>query len=492
MPSAFVIGRHASCDLVVANPRVSAVHALMARLAGGEVLVADRGSANGTSCDGRPVTHAQTTPGTTLAVAGSTVSWAEMARHLDAPGPSRLVRLVGRHPACDVVLDDDRVSAVHAAAVPTSAGWHLVDLGSNNGLFVDEVRVSVAHVRPGQRVRFGSLQVDVLRRLQLASTRPPSGTVPRRHVVRPAGVPGVAARPLALVAALVALLGVGAVAVSWFMGRPHDGAWQPWRHVSAPSPPATTEVPKPPDPVEVMRTALRAHPDLASALQDQAQAARELADAMAGAEASRPLLQEIDRWRAQRLDATVTGMLALGALLVGTSAPDNVYDAVVAAIDLAQPGAGLALQEIERLVREVLEFRQTVTGLAAAGDAASRAVATFERAPGPDTLAACARAIDVLSRTEQQSTSRLDAWRQRSGDVSRAAILVRSALRHAATTPVGRMAAGPLGSLDGLIGESMRPLDAFDERVGAVLAASARSRAGLAAVARAEQAGRRR
>ncbi|MEZ4300480.1 MAG: FHA domain-containing protein [Polyangiaceae bacterium] len=50
--------------------------------------------------------------------------------------------LIGRSPACDVRVDDPRVSGEHASLRWTSAGWELRDLASKNGTFVDERRLS--------------------------------------------------------------------------------------------------------------------------------------------------------------------------------------------------------------------------------------------------------------------------------------------------------------------------------------------------------------
>ncbi len=49
--------------------------------------------------------------------------------------------LIGRHGSCALVLDDGRVSSVHAEIVGTERGARLRDLGSKNGTFVGGVRV---------------------------------------------------------------------------------------------------------------------------------------------------------------------------------------------------------------------------------------------------------------------------------------------------------------------------------------------------------------
>ena len=44
--------------------------------------------------------------------------------------------LLGRHPACDVTLEDARISGEHASLHWRAEGWELKDLGSRNGTFV--------------------------------------------------------------------------------------------------------------------------------------------------------------------------------------------------------------------------------------------------------------------------------------------------------------------------------------------------------------------
>ena len=47
--------------------------------------------------------------------------------------PEEASRVLGRDPACDIVLDDARVSKRHASLLWSEQGWTLADLGSKNG-----------------------------------------------------------------------------------------------------------------------------------------------------------------------------------------------------------------------------------------------------------------------------------------------------------------------------------------------------------------------
>lgn len=45
--------------------------------------------------------------------------------------------VLGRDPACDLTVDDPRISRRHARLWPTAAGWKVADLGSKNGTWID-------------------------------------------------------------------------------------------------------------------------------------------------------------------------------------------------------------------------------------------------------------------------------------------------------------------------------------------------------------------
>jgi DNA-binding NtrC family response regulator len=69
---------------------------------------------------------------------------------------------LGRDPACHVVLDDPEVSAVHLEVSADERGIRIRDLGSANGTFVGDIRVSEAHVTSFQRARAGSSLIEIV------------------------------------------------------------------------------------------------------------------------------------------------------------------------------------------------------------------------------------------------------------------------------------------------------------------------------------------
>lgn len=69
--------------------------------------------------------------------------------------------LVGRSHSCDVVLGTDAVSRRHARFERSDGEWHVSDLGSMNGTWLEGVRVDRAPVFPGSRVQLGDVCLDV-------------------------------------------------------------------------------------------------------------------------------------------------------------------------------------------------------------------------------------------------------------------------------------------------------------------------------------------
>lgn len=72
--------------------------------------------------------------------------------------------LIGRAPSCTLVLDDDYSSSRHARIFPSGDQWILEDLGSTNGTFIGNQRVSApTPLVPGTQVRIGQSVVELQR-----------------------------------------------------------------------------------------------------------------------------------------------------------------------------------------------------------------------------------------------------------------------------------------------------------------------------------------
>jgi FHA domain len=70
--------------------------------------------------------------------------------------------VIGRHPACDVVVSHPTVSRRHARLTFRDGGWTLQDLESTNGTRLNGKRVGRCRLAPGDQLALGeqSLRVD--------------------------------------------------------------------------------------------------------------------------------------------------------------------------------------------------------------------------------------------------------------------------------------------------------------------------------------------
>lgn len=68
--------------------------------------------------------------------------------------------VAGRNAACQLVIDDPKVSAVHLEFVATSQGVRVRDLGSRNGTFVGGVRVGSIYLTAPSKIRVGDSTIE--------------------------------------------------------------------------------------------------------------------------------------------------------------------------------------------------------------------------------------------------------------------------------------------------------------------------------------------
>ncbi len=81
-------------------------------------------------------------------------------------------QVVGRNEACDLVLDDRKVSAVHMELVATERGVRVRDLGSRNGTFLGETRIGEVYLLKPTNITVGDSVME------FAPTTPEQVNVP--------------------------------------------------------------------------------------------------------------------------------------------------------------------------------------------------------------------------------------------------------------------------------------------------------------------------
>ncbi len=151
-----VVGRDPGCDLVVDSPLVSRRHLQLSDTTGPWRLQ-DLNSSNGTYIDGTAISEVTVDASAVLRL-GHAAEGPVVAVTMSGSGGPTGVATVGRDPANTVVVDDLMVSRHHAELRPGPDGHssQLIDLNSQNGTFVNGVRVSSAAVLVGDVVSVGS------------------------------------------------------------------------------------------------------------------------------------------------------------------------------------------------------------------------------------------------------------------------------------------------------------------------------------------------
>ncbi len=178
-----VVGRDESCEIQLDDPIASRRHLRIHRK-GHEWLAEDLGSRNGTRVGDadRPITTAILRAGDVLRVGGTLlyISFDQTVPDIDIEEPLRFTILepasaasevrctretvtIGRHPSCDVVVDDPTVSRLHAVVAKTGAGYVINDQKATNAVYVGDPpeRITAAVLYDGQIIRLGTAKLRV-------------------------------------------------------------------------------------------------------------------------------------------------------------------------------------------------------------------------------------------------------------------------------------------------------------------------------------------
>lgn len=189
-----VLGRQG--DISLEDTRVSRRHAQIKMDSGG-VFLEDIGSTNGTSLNGSRLNSGESRPvssGDKISLGGLELTFSmpgEANKTLAALGgrttamdaqptvgksvatlifegceldlrPGR--HTLGRRAENDLVISNPYVSGKHGEVEVSEVGVFITDIGSTNGTFINEARLSQgqrAQIHPGDNLRLGSLEVEV-------------------------------------------------------------------------------------------------------------------------------------------------------------------------------------------------------------------------------------------------------------------------------------------------------------------------------------------
>jgi hypothetical protein len=71
---------------------------------------------------------------------------------------------IGRAPSCQIKLSDNYISQLHAKISDRNGSWVVEDLGSTNGTYLNQRKVTVpTEISPGDRIRVGKTTIEVRR-----------------------------------------------------------------------------------------------------------------------------------------------------------------------------------------------------------------------------------------------------------------------------------------------------------------------------------------
>ena len=102
-----------------------------------------------------------------MSVSESNQTICRLRHEADHPEDDRLFTLgdrpltLGRSSECDLVLEHESVSRIHARFLRDGETWRIEDLGSKNGIRVNTLRVDSQVLRNGDRIDLGSARIDV-------------------------------------------------------------------------------------------------------------------------------------------------------------------------------------------------------------------------------------------------------------------------------------------------------------------------------------------
>jgi|GEM_PF-390875 len=166
------IGRHPEeNDLVIDDNMASSAHARLTRSPKGTYILEDVGSTNGTFVNGQRISKVSLSSGDRFGIGATEVEVGEgLPRLMATTGPltGRDLPLgsdaitIGRAPDNTFDIDDEQLSAYHAAILPLAEGFVLQDNGSTNGTLHNGDKVDRAVLLDGDTINVGQTELRFL------------------------------------------------------------------------------------------------------------------------------------------------------------------------------------------------------------------------------------------------------------------------------------------------------------------------------------------
>lgn len=158
------IGRDASCTISYPNPRVSALHAEIIVLNNGDILLEDKGSSNGTTVNGKPITpgvSVNVRRGDRIVFGDQELQWSRIPDSEDVSSYNAIYG-IGKHQLNDIRVDGARVSRFHATLKIGKDKKAYIEDHSKNGTTVNGNRIpgnQNYRIKRGDSVAVGGIPV---------------------------------------------------------------------------------------------------------------------------------------------------------------------------------------------------------------------------------------------------------------------------------------------------------------------------------------------
>ena len=200
-----IIGSNPACGVCLDSPQVSGAHALLVTL-GARTYLRDLLSGTGVLLQGRAVREALLGHGDRIRIAEFSFEFRapkargesanqEKAQPTKAPAPLELavegdddsphvpvegpIFVIGRRDGAELVLEDASISGMHAAIIEGGGRWHLYDLNSRHGTFLNERRTRSAVLSSGDLIRLGGIRLRCRAAGSAAAPAPPAAAPAR-------------------------------------------------------------------------------------------------------------------------------------------------------------------------------------------------------------------------------------------------------------------------------------------------------------------------
>ncbi|MEI7813133.1 MAG: FHA domain-containing protein, partial [Ignavibacteria bacterium] len=172
-------GRSDGNDIIIPNRNVSSYHAQF-KIENGTITLEDLNSTNGTFVNGKKILLSKVNSNDVIGFSNNyKFNWNEITKYIpsgtesgqteDSPekpaAPEHLsgkvLLYIGRTPENDIVIDNIKVSRKHARLEKTEGEWHIEDLSSSNGTFVNGKKTIRGEILLSDIITVGGIPINL-------------------------------------------------------------------------------------------------------------------------------------------------------------------------------------------------------------------------------------------------------------------------------------------------------------------------------------------